>query len=131
MKKNDFEYSYIAPTREERQEIESIRNSYARSSKTGTKIDYLRKLDSKVKNTPTCVALIVGIVGILIFGLGLSMALEWKMIVWGAVVSLIGLLITVLAYPIWLRVGNAMKKKYSDKIISLSDELLNGEKTND
>ncbi|MFQ6772860.1 MAG: hypothetical protein ACLRFG_00080, partial [Clostridia bacterium] len=86
MKNNDFEYNYVAPTSEERKEIESIRNAYIKPTASSGKLEKLRRLDFKVKNTPIIVALVMGVVGILTFGVGLTMMLEWNIILWGIVV---------------------------------------------
>ena len=125
--KNDFEYTYTAPTLEERKEIESIRNNYLNHSYTPTKLDKLRKINNKVKNIPLIVSLILGICGILIFGLGLTMMLEWKIYIWAIVVAIIGLVPTISAYPVYLKTHKNLKNKYSDEILKLSEELLKDE----
>lgn len=123
---NNFKFSYSAPSSNERKEIESIRNNYLeKSHSSDNKLQELRRLDKKVKNTPNLVALIFGIIGILMFGLGLSMILEWKIIVWGVIVSIIGIIPVILAYPIYKIIFSSMKKKYSAQILKLSEELLN------
>ena len=131
MKNNDFEYNYVAPTSEERKEIESIRNTYIKPTTSSGKLEKLRRLDFKVKNTPIIVALVMGVVGILTFGVGLTMMLEWNIILWGIVVSIVGLVPVALAYPAYIRIGKNLREKHSQEIISLSDELLNEGKTND
>lgn len=128
MKNNDFEYKYVAPTKQERKEIESIRNSYIPQPVSHSKLDRLRKLHARVQNVPLISSLTIGIVGILIFGLGLTMVLEWNIVVWGVVVGIVGCAISSVAYPIHLVVTKKMKSKYSEEIINISDELLNDEK---
>jgi len=128
-KHNDFEYKYVAPTNEERKEIENIKNSYlTQSSFTDSKLNKLRKLDGKVKNIPVIISLVLGIVGTLIFGLGMSMALEWNLTLWGIIVSAVGFVPTICAYPAYKFWSKNLKKKYSAEIINLSNELLNDEK---
>lgn len=122
---NDFEFKYVAPTSEERREIESIRKSYAPQEKQVSKLEYLRKLDNKVKNIPQVVSLILGICGILIFGLGMTMMLEWTLYVWGVVVCVVGAIPMALAYPAYNKATKKLKDKYGDEIIRISDELLN------
>jgi len=126
--KNDFEYKYQAPTSAERREIESIRNSYLPKEHQSTKIDYMKKLDRKVKNIPFVVAVILGIVGLLIFGLGFSMVLEWSILLGGIVVSGIGVLVASIAYPVYIHLLKNMKNKYSEEILKLSEELLDDER---
>lgn len=126
--KNDFEFNYSAPSSEERKEIENIRNSYlSQGSSTDAKLAQLRKIDKKVKNTPTIVALILGTVGLLVFGLGMSMALEWESYVAGAIVSAVGLISIILAHPVYKLILKKLKNKYSKQILQLSEELLSDE----
>ena len=72
MMPDKFEYKYTALNEKEKKEVENIRNQYLEQEKEISNIDRLKKLDSKVKNIPTAVALSVGIVSTLIFGLGLT-----------------------------------------------------------
>lgn len=125
---NDFEYKYVAPTSAERKEIEYIKNSYMPKSYSADKLIRLRKLDNKVRTIPTMVSLIFGIVGLLIFGVGITMVLEWSLVVWGIVVGAIGVVPIALAYPMYIKADKILRDKYSDEIIKLSDELLNDEK---
>jgi len=122
---NQFNYRYSAPTEEERKEIDSIRRQYAPSENKETKLERLRRLDSLVKNAPSVWGLVLGIVGILIFGLGLAMILEWDILVWGIVLTVIGCVPIALAYPVYNVVLQRNKKRYGEEIIRLSDELLN------
>ena len=123
-----FKYSYSAPSERERKEIEYIQKQYQKKDERQLKLERLRNLDNKVKSFPALIALIVGIVGSLIFGLGLAMVLEWDLILWGVLVAFIGLIPISIAYLIFNKLYNKLKKKYSDEIIKLSEELLNGEK---
>ena len=122
--KNTFEYTYSAPTEAEKKQIESIRRQYAAQGKVESKIDRVRRLDSKVKNTATCVSLILGIAGCLTFGLGLTMILEWKVWLWGVVLMAIGCAPMVLSYPVYIWLFARGKKKYGDEILRLSEEIL-------
>ena len=121
-----FHYTYTAPTEEERKEIESIKRQYVETEKREeTKLQRLRRLDAKVKNAPVVLALVFGIVGTLIFGLGLTCVLEWDKVLLGVGIMAIGGIPAGLAYPIYgwsLKWG---KKKYGAEIVKLSEELLN------
>ncbi|MGN1060870.1 MAG: hypothetical protein ACI4QN_03975 [Candidatus Coproplasma sp.] len=120
-----FNYTYSAPTEEERKEIESIRKSYLPQSENKSKLQRLIELDKKVKNSARIVALSFGIVGVLVFGLGMSMAMVWELYIWGAVVGLVGVALTAAAYPLMRFTYNKQKQKYSQEILRLSEELLN------
>ena len=123
MKNNiDFEYNYSAPTSRERKEIESIRNSYLQPQKEMGKLQYLRKLDHKVKSIPTMWSLIVGIVGLLIFGLGIAMILEWQLIVLGVIVGVVGLVPVSLAYLVYQVMSARLRSRYGAEIVAISDE---------
>lgn len=126
-KKTGFEYTYSAPTEQERKEIESIRRQYQAQpvSDREEKLNRLRKLDSFVKNSATTVALILGVVGLLIFGLGMTMVLEWELYIWGVVVGAVGLTPIMIAYPVYNLILNKNKEKYGEQIIMLTEELLN------
>lgn len=123
-----FEYKYSAPTKEERKEIDSILSQYVPKDEKENKMDRLRYLDNKVKTIPTIWALSIGLIGILIFGLGLTCILEWNSITIGIVLMVIGSIIMIPAYFIHNLVKDKLKAKYSKEIISLSEELLNQEK---
>ena len=122
---NQFNFKYTAPTEEERKEIDSIRRQYAPQEHVESKIERLRRLDSLVKNTATVWALVLGVMGTLIFGLGLTMILEWSIWLWGIVLMVIGSVPMAIAYPVYNVVLKKYKKRYGDEILRLSEELLN------
>ena len=123
---NKFTFSYSAPSSEERKEIESIRKSYlSQGSASSDKLSLLRALDNKVKNTPKIIALTIGTISTLIFGLGLAMILEWNILLFGIIVSFVGFVFALLTYPIYKNILKTTKKKYSAQILRLSEELLN------
>ena len=125
---NQFNFKYTAPSQEERKEIDSIRRQYAPQEQTETKLERLRRLDSLVKNTAIIWSLVLGVFGCLIFGIGLTMVLEWSILLWGIVLMVIGSVPMALAYPVYKSVLNKGKAKYGDEILRLSEELLNENK---
>ena len=125
---NQFNFRYTAPTEEERKEIDSIRRQYAPQEKTETKLERLRRLDALVKNTAVIWSLVFGVIGCLIFGLGLTMVLEWNILLWGIVLMVIGSVPMAIAYPIYNKLLKKGKAKYGDEILRLSEELLNENK---
>ena len=124
-KQTKFEYSYSAPSEAERREIASIRRQYEpQSEKKESKMERLRRLDAYVRNSANAISLVFGIVGILVFGLGLTMMLEWALYFWGVVVCIVGAITTALAYPVYSGTLRKNKKKYGEEILALSEELL-------
>lgn len=128
MENKEFNYTYVAPTESERKEIESIKNQYLKEEKREeTKLERLRRLDRKVKNTPVILSLCFGIIGTLIFGLGLTTVLEWNHLLLGVCIMAVGAIPVALAYPAYKWSLKGGKKKYGGEIVRLSEELLNGE----
>lgn len=117
-----FTYTYSAPTEQERREINDIRERY--TERQPSKLDELKALDRKVKYTPKIIGAIVGIVGTLIFGLGMSMVLEWDIMLWGIIVMIIGGALAAISYFLSRALFNRAKRKYKDRILNLSDEIL-------
>ena len=122
---NQFNFRYAAPTEEERREIDSIRRQYAPKEQKETKLERLRRLDTLVKNTAVIWSLVSGVVGCLIFGLGLTMVLEWKLLLWGILLMAVGSVPMAAAYPIYRKVLQKYKNRYGEEILRLSEELLN------
>lgn len=122
---NQFNFKYTAPTEEERREIDSIRRQYTPKEKTETKIERLRRLDALVKNTAIIWSLVLGVLGCLIFGLGLTMILEWNIYFWGIALMVIGSAPMAVAYPVYKALLQKYKNRYGEEIVRLSEELLN------
>ena len=127
MKNKPFHYTYIAPTDSERKEISQIRMEYATPSKTISALDRIRMLDHFVKGTATMVGLILGVVGLLLFGLGMAMVLEWNLLLWGILICVVGSVPMGFAYPAYLRTLKRNKEKYGPEILRLTEELLGKE----
>ena len=128
MENKEFNYTYVAPTESERKEIESIKIQYLKEEKKEeTKLQRLRRLDSKVKKTPVILSLCLGVIGTLIFGLGLTTVLEWNKLVLGVCIMAVGAIPMAIANPVYKGALKAGKKKYGAEIVKLSEELLNGE----
>ena len=125
-----FSYIYSAPTEEERREIEDIRRAYAPTAKSEDRLAQLRALNERATRPARIAALTLGIGGILLFGLGMSMTLAWELIAGGIVVAVIGMLATIVANPVRRALLNLGKRKYGAEILRLTDELL-GEKNTD
>lgn len=124
MNENKFNYTYSAPTELEKKEIESIKRFYEPKSERELMLHRLHSLDSRVKSLPQIIALCIGIFGTLVFGLGLTMVILWKLTVVGIIVMALGLPVLLLAYPVHNFVLSEYKMKYGDEILKLSNELL-------
>lgn len=128
MENKEFHYTYSAPSERERKEIESIRAQYEeKTCVPETKLEKLRRLNRQVTNTATIVALILGVVGVLIFGGGMSLVLVKGIWIWGVLLGVVGAAVFGVAYPVYRWIFNRNKKKYGAEILQLSEELLRGE----
>ena len=124
MDNKGFEYTYVAPTEAERREIERIRKQYGGKSEKEIKLDRIRRLDSFVQNFSMILSLVIGIMGALIFGLGMAMILVWDIMVFGIIVCLVGAVPISAAYPVYVITLKKNKEKYGKEILRLSEELL-------
>ena len=130
---NGFQYTYSA---REQAELKRIRDKYTAPTETEDKMERLRRLDASVTNTAQAVALVFGIVGTLILGLGMSLIMtdfadilglrETMAMVIGISVGVVGGILASLAYPIYNAIVKATRKKLAPEIIRLTDELMQG-----
>lgn len=122
---NKFEFTYRALSASERSTVESIQDQYRTKTADEQAYEKIVRLDRKIKNTAQIVALVFGVVGALIFGLGMSMILAWSIYLWGVVVALLGVPFILLAPILNKLLLKKGKEKYGEEILRLSDELLN------
>ena len=129
--KSGFSYTYSA---KEQEELKRIRDKYTASTEAEDKMARLRRLDASVTKTARVVSIILGIVGSLILGFGMSLVMtdlrkilgvyeDLSMII-GIVVGALGCLLVSLAYPIYNALVSSKRKKLAPEIISLADELM-------
>ncbi len=116
--KETFAYSYSA---KEQEEVEKIRRKYV--PKEEDKMETLRRLDQSVTVPGTVVSIIVGVIGTLVFGLGMCCVLEWKMLLAGIIIGIIGAIGIALAYPICIYLNKKQREKVAPQIIKLAAEL--------
>ena len=130
-KNGGFTYTYSA---KEQAELKRIREKYTAPTAAEDKMARLRRLDASVTNTAQAVALVFGIIGTLLLGLGMSLIMtelaeilglsgNATMVV-GIVVGVIGGVLASLAYPIYNAIVKAKRKKLAPEIIRLTDELM-------
>lgn len=115
-----FEYTYSA---KEQEEIEKIRKKYL--PREEDKMELLRKLDKDVTKPGTIWSLVIGIMGCLLFGVGMCCTLVWVDSLFGVgiVVGVIGMVIMGVAYPIYIRITKKQQEKMAPQILALAEEL--------
>ena len=126
MDNHSFEYTYSA---EQQKEVEAIRKKYL--PKEEDKMEQLRKLHAIPTQKAQAASLAVGIIGALIMGTGMSLAmtdigaaLGSLAMVLGIVAGVAGMVLAALAYPAYNRVLKKQREKIAPEILRLSDELL-------
>ena len=124
--KEEFSFTYSAA---QQQEVEDIRKKYL--PKKEDKMEQLRMLHGIPTKKAQTVSLVVGILGALIMGTGMSLAmteigaaLGSLAMVLGIAVGLVGMVLVALAYPLYNRVLKKQREKIAPEILRLSDELL-------
>ncbi len=106
-------------------EVEKIQARYLPTERT--KLDDLKDLDKKVKRPALVLAYVVGILGALILGTGMCLAMEviGDMIALGVAIGVVGIAVVVGNYYLYGAVLSFRKKKYASQIMELSNQILN------
>jgi len=107
---------------------ERLINGY--TEKHPTKVDELKALDKKVKNPARIFAYIFGVIGSLVLGTGMCLAMKiiaqtTQLMLAGIGIGLVGILMVSVNYYIYQKILNKRKKKYAEQIIEKSNEILN------
>lgn len=129
--KETFSYTYSA---KEQAEIQKIRDKYEKPTAEEDKMTQLRRLDASVHSKATAVALVLGIIGALIMGCGMSLIMtdigtilgapsNLAMLI-GVPVGIVGMVLVCLAYPVYNRTVKKEREKIAPEIIRLADELM-------
>ena len=118
--KEGFHYTYSS---EQQKEINSIRNKYI--SPQESKMERLRRLDRSATVPGTVAALIVGVVGTIILGVGMCCCLVWmeRWFIPGIIIGLIGIAAIFLAYPLYTHITRKRRAELAPEILKLIDEL--------
>lgn len=104
--------------------IKSINNKYKEEEKSSNKLNRLIVLDKSVTKAGLVWALTLGIIGILIFGLGMCLCLLWTKYVLGILVGIVGVVFMSLAMPLRNKAMLKKRKEVSKEILDLSSEML-------
>lgn len=120
MNKNDQQFA-----------AQKIRAQYV--EKQSSELDELRALDQKVKRPAILFAYVFGILGAIVLGIGMSLAMTdlAKMIgiagnpmLLGSIIGDVGLVMALVNYPIYAAIVKSRKKKYAPEILALSDKIV-------
>lgn len=118
---NGFQYTYSA---KEQAEIKNIRSKY--TPKEENKMEQLQRLDASATQKATMYAIIVGVIGALILGAGMSCCLVWtnSLLIPGIVIGVIGMAVLAVAWPLYNRTLKRERERIAPEILRLTDELM-------
>lgn len=116
-----FHYTYSA---KEQEELKRIRSKYI--PREENKMELLRRLDAQVTQKATMHAIIVGVIGALILGTGMSCCMVWggAVFVPGIIIGIAGMAVVGAAYPLYIRTLKKERKRIAPEILRLTDDLI-------
>lgn len=114
---------------QQQEEVKQIRQKYA--PKTPDKMEQLRALDASVEKKATAVSIAAGVIGTLILGIGMSLAMSdfgtilgSAAFIAGIIIGVVGIAVLGCAYPLYNRTLKKERAKIAPKILKLTDELM-------
>lgn len=121
-----FRFTYSAA---QQAEVERIRKKYIRVEED--KLTELRRLDRSVYKKGKIWSIVLGTIGALIMGTGMSLAMtdlgaligDFAMLI-GILVGLAGIVLVALAYPVYNRIVKKERQRIAPEILRLTDELM-------
>lgn len=126
-----FNFTYSA---KEQEEIKAIREKYAEPQKAEDKMAQLRRLDAGVTQKASTAALVIGIIGALVLGFGMSLAMsklseilgEYASLAMpiGVIIGVVGIVLVCLAYPLYNRIVKKERQRIAPEILRLTEELM-------
>jgi Flp pilus assembly protein TadB len=121
MENNTFNYTHSAA---KNKEVENIRKKYMPHEES--KLEKLKKLDLRAQTAGMIESLCIGIVGSLVFGVGMCFFLKvFTGELWVTVLfMLLGVLLMLPAYPIYKHISKKTRKKLTPEILRLSEEVI-------
>lgn len=115
--------------------VQKIRTQYMEKDNTEKDLDLLRELDAEVKLPANVFGYIFGSIGAIIMGAGMSLVMTdigtqagiSNPMPIGIVIGIIGMFMAIINYPVYKSILSSRKEKYADRILSLSEKLINKE----
>ncbi len=124
-----FTYVYSA---DQQDEIRKIRQKYQVQEEDS--MSRIRKLDAAVTQKATVVSLVLGVLGALTMGTGMSLIMTnlgsllgmYDSVVWivGMIAGVIGMILVAFAYPVYSKVLKKEREKVAPEILRLTEELM-------
>ena len=121
MENKSFTYNYSAARNKE---VESIRRKYM--PREESKLEKLKRLDYRVQMAGMIEGLCFGIIGALVFGVGMCFFLDvFAGAAWlTAILMICGTLLMIPAYPIYRSIAHKTRVELTPEILRLSEEIM-------
>lgn len=118
--KDVFHYTYSA---QQQEEIARIREKYI--PREESKMDRLRRLDASAAKPGTVAAILTGVVGALLLGVGMCCTMVWMgaMFIPGIGIGVAGIAGIAAAYPLYTHITKKRREKLAPEILRLTNEL--------
>ena len=105
---------------------ESVAKEYM--PKETNKVKQLKKLDERAKLPAFITALSLGIIGTLIFGIGMCFGLGQfgtgaVFVIIGVLIGLVGITVCIINYPLYKKILKKGRDKYAFEILELAKEI--------
>lgn len=128
-KKEEFRFTYSAS---EQEELKRIRQKYQPQEES--KMERLRRLDAGVAKKASMVSILLGVLGALVMGTGMSffmsdlgelLGMSAKVaLITGCVTGIVGIIGICLAYPVYRYIVKKEREKIAPEILQLTEELM-------
>ena len=122
-----FTYTYSA---QQQEEIKNIRKKYMAPEED--KMEQLRKLHHSATQKAQVWSLVLGVIGALVMGCGMSLVMTDigavigmnNAMIPGILIGIIGMISAALAYPTYNRVLKKERQRIASEVLRLTDELM-------
>ena len=96
-------------------------------TQTTKDISKLKALDKKVTLPLFVFAMCLGVIGSLVLGFGMCLAMKviFDLFIHGVIIGILGIFMVSINYPIYKKMLNRRKNKYAKQILELSENILN------
>ncbi len=116
--------------------VQKIRTQYMEKDSSEKNLDLLRELDAEVKRPANVFGYVFGSISAIVMGAGMSLVMTdigqqlgiSNTMPMGIVIGVVGMLMAIATYPIYKNILASRKEKYADRILELSEKIMNEEK---
>ncbi|MBQ7008350.1 MAG: dihydropteridine reductase [Ruminococcus sp.] len=116
--------------------VQKIRTQYMEKNSSEKNLDLLRELDAEVKRPANVFGYVFGSISAIIMGAGMSLVMTdigqqlgiSNTMPLGIIIGVVGMLMAITTYPIYKNILASRKEKYADRILELSEKIMNEEK---